>query len=142
MAKMNICRSVACCRSPSYQVSGKKSSHQQQEADRKGKKHQIQQQQHGNHSTSPPQQLHSGVILEASTVVATVQQQLRGNNGGGGVQAESVATPSSVAFERKPTKDGLTKVRNIATSSISGKEKALLLNNEHELVLKYGVMYI
>ncbi|XP_021914136.1 NACHT and WD repeat domain-containing protein 2 isoform X2 [Zootermopsis nevadensis] len=107
--------------SPSYQVSGKKSSQQQQEADRKSKK----QQQHGNHSTSLPQQPHSGVILEASTVVAAVQQQLRGNNGGGGVQVESVATPSAVAFERKPTKDGLTKVRNIATSSISADSMSL-----------------
>lgn len=130
-----MCRSTACCRSPSYQVSGKKSSQQQQEADRKSKK----QQQHGNHSTSLPQQPHSGVILEASTVVAAVQQQLRGNNGGGGVQVESVATPSAVAFERKPTKDGLTKVRNIATSSISG-EKAFLRNDEHRLVLKYGLL--
>ena len=106
-------RSVACCRSPSYQVSGKKSS--QQESGGKGKK----QQQHGNHSTSP-QQPHSGVILEASTVAATVQQ-LRSNNGGSGVQMESVATPSAITIERKPTKDGLTKVlRNVATSSISG----------------------
>jgi hypothetical protein len=131
-----MCRSIACCRSPSYQVSGKKSL-QQQDADRKSKKQQIQQ-QHGNHSTSPPQQPHSGVILEASTVVATVQQQLRGSNGGAGVQAESVATPSAVTFERKPTKDGLSKVRNIATSSISGEEKASLLNNKH--ILKYGLL--
>jgi hypothetical protein len=137
---MNMCRSISCFRSPSYQVLRKKSSQQQQEAGRKGKKHQIQQQKHGSHSTSPPQQPHSGVILEASTVFATVQQQLRGNNGGGGVQVENVATPSAVAFERKPTKDGLTKVRNIATSSISGEAKASLLNNKHRLVLKYGLL--
>jgi hypothetical protein len=104
-------------------VSGKKSYQQQQEAGGKGKKQQQgqQQQQHGNHSTSPPQQPHSGVILEASTVAATVQQQLRGNIGGGGVQIESVSTPSAVLLERKPTKDGLTKVSYIATSSISGE---------------------
>ncbi|KAJ9600281.1 hypothetical protein L9F63_009418, partial [Diploptera punctata] len=70
-----------------------------------------QQQQHGNHSTSP-QQPHSGVILEASTVAATVQQQLRGNNG-------------AITIERKPTKDGLTKVRNVATSSISADSMSL-----------------
>ena len=115
--EMNVCRSIACCRSPSYQASGKKSSQQQQEAEGKGKK---QQQQHGNHSTSPPQQPHSGVILEASTVTATVQQQYRGNSGASGVQAEGVSTPSAVVLERKPTKDGLSKVRNVATSSISG----------------------
>ena len=131
---MNMCRSIACCRSPSYQVSGKKSS-QQQEADGKGKKQQ--QQQHGNHSTSPPQQPHSGVILEASTVTATVQQQLRGNSGASGVQVEGVSTPSAVILERKPTKDGLSKVRNVATSSISGKEKADHLNNKHD----YGVWF-
>jgi hypothetical protein len=113
-------------------VSGKKSS-QQQEADGKGKKQQ--QQQHGNHSTSPPQQPHSGVILEASTVTATVQQQLRGNSGASGVQVEGVSTPSAVILERKPTKDGLSKVRNVATSSISGEEKADHLNNKHD----YGV---
>ena len=112
----NVYRSVACCRSPSYQISGKKSS-QQQVSGGKGKKQQ--QQQHGNHSTSP-QQPHSGVILEASTVAATVQQ-LQSNNGGSGVQLEAVATPSAVTIERKPTKDGLTKVlKNVATSSISG----------------------
>jgi len=128
-----MCRSIACCRSPSYQVSGKKPSQQQQDIAGKSKRHQQpqQQQQHGNHSTSPPQQLHSGVILEASTVAATVQQQLRGSNGGGGVQVESVATPSAVTFERKPTKDGLAKVRNVATSSISGEEKASFISNEH-----------
>ena len=127
---MNMCRSIACCRSPSYQVSGKKSS-QQQEADGKGKKQQ-QQQQHGNHSTTPPQQPHSGVILEASTVTATVQQQLRGNSGASGVQVEGVSTPSAVVLERKPTKDGLSKVRNVATSSISGEEKANHVNNIHD----------
>jgi len=127
-----MCRSIACCRSPSYQASGKKSS-QQQEADGKGKKQQQQQQQHGNHSTSPPQQPHSGVILEASTVTATVQQQLRDNIGASGVQAEGVSTPSAVILERKPTKDGLSKVRNVATSSISGEEKADHVNNKHDL---------
>lgn len=119
---MNVCRSIACCRSPSYQGSGKKSCQQQQEAGGRGRKQQQSQQQHGNHSASPPKQPHSGVILEASTVAATVEQQLRGNAGGGGVQIESVSTPSAVILERKPTKDGLTKVRNIATSSISGEE--------------------
>lgn len=113
--------SIACCRSPSYQVSGKKSS-QQQEADGKGKK---QQQQHGNHSTTPPQQPHSGVILEASTVTATVQQQSRGNSGASGVQVEGVSTPSAVILERKPTKDGLSKVRNVGTSSISADSMSL-----------------
>ncbi|PSN35793.1 hypothetical protein C0J52_09490, partial [Blattella germanica] len=119
------CRSVVCCRSPSYQVSGKKG----QEGGGKSKKQQQQaqtQQQHGNHSTSPPQQPHSGVILEASTVAATVQQQLRSNNGGSGIQVESVATPSAVTIERKPTKDGLTKVlKNVATSSISADSMSL-----------------
>lgn len=134
-----MCRSIACCRSPSYQVSGKKSCQQQQEAGGKGRK---QQQQHGNHSTSPPQQPHSGVILEASTVAATVQQQLRGNAGGGGVQIESVSTPSAVILERKPTKDGLTKVRNIATSSISGEEMASSLHITHFKVQLLLFIYI
>ena len=126
---MNMCRSIICCRSPSYQVSGKKSSQPQQAADGKGKKQQ--QQQRGNHSTSPPQQPHSGIILEASTVTATVQQHLRGNNGGGGAQVEGVCTPSAVILERKPTKDGLSKVRNVATSSLSGEEEADHSNDKH-----------
>jgi hypothetical protein len=134
---MNMCRSIACCRSPSYQASGKKSS-QQQEADGKGKKQQ--EQQHGNHSTSPPQQPHSGVILEASTVTATVQQQLRGNSGASGIQVEGVSTPSAVILERKPTKDGLSKVRNVATSSISGEEKTNHLNNKRDFGVCFTVI--
>jgi hypothetical protein len=120
-------------------VSGKKSSQPQQEADGKGKKQQQQQQQqHGNHSTSPPQQPHSGVILEPSTVTAVVQQQLRGNSGGGGAQVEGVSTPSAVILERKPTKDGLSKVRNVATSSLSGEQKADHLNNKHNFAVWFA----
>ncbi|XP_069676393.1 NACHT and WD repeat domain-containing protein 2 isoform X2 [Periplaneta americana] len=113
--------SVACCRSPSYQVSGKKSS--QQETGGKSKKQQQQQpppqQQHGNHSsTSPP---HSGVILQPSTVAIDAVQRSN-NGGGGGVQVESV----TVGLDRKPTKDGLSKVlKHVATPSISADSMSL-----------------
>ncbi|XP_068084365.1 NACHT and WD repeat domain-containing protein 2 [Anabrus simplex] len=86
--------------SPSYQVTGKK-----------------QQAAQGNHNVS---QQHSGVILEASTVAATVQRGKQGTGEGTEDASFTPATPSAVTLERKPTKDGLTKVlKGVAPSSIS-----------------------
>ncbi|KAK7866181.1 hypothetical protein R5R35_001398 [Gryllus longicercus] len=90
--------------SPSYQVTTKKQ---------------------GNNSVP---QVSSGVILEASTVAATVQRGMTSSSEvGGGDSTQPPATPSAVTLERKPTKDGMTKVfRGVTSSTISAADSMSL----------------